>query len=151
VPRSFKQLPKMVHSQSRQRSRVRVSSSTPFFSKDLAPLLKEWRGTQEGAQSVTAEVASSSLVVHAILFKGLSSAFERMAWYTRRCTLSDPFCGHSLVPFLQDHFHNFRLCPPLLASDGTRVDVHGEIPAAMSFEWATICQKCCGGGWHFYK
>src|SRR6266566_6240089 len=44
--------------------------------------------------TVTAEVASSSLVVPAILFKRLNSTFERMAWYTRRCTLSDTFCGH---------------------------------------------------------
>ncbi len=39
---------------------------------------------------VTAEVASSSLVLPAILFKRLSSTFERVLWYTKRYTLSGP-------------------------------------------------------------
>lgn len=44
--------------------------------------------------TVTAEVATSSRVVSAILFKGLSSTFERMAWYTKRYEISDTFRGH---------------------------------------------------------
>jgi hypothetical protein len=55
---------------------------------------------------VTAEVASSSLVVPAILSKRLNSTFERMAWYTKRCTLSDAFCGHRLFPF-QNSFPSY--------------------------------------------
>jgi hypothetical protein len=83
---------------------------------------------------VTAEVASSSLVVPAILSKGLNSIFERMAWYTKRCTLSDTFRGHHLVPFRQNHLHHFRLRPPLLTADRVGVDVHGDIAVGVAHQ-----------------
>jgi hypothetical protein len=57
-----------------------------------------------------------------------------MAWYTKRCTLSDSFCRHSLISFRQNHFHHFRLRPPFLATDGMRVDVHGDVAVGMAHQ-----------------
>src|SRR6267378_7726405 len=84
--------------------------------------------------AVTAEVASSSLVVPAILCKRLNSTFERMAWYTRRCTLSDTFCGHRVFSLGQNHFHHFALRPTLLTADRVGVDVHGDVAVGVAHQ-----------------
>ena len=109
--------------------------------------------------TVTAEVASSSLVVPAILSKRLNSTFGRMAWYTRRCTLSDTFCGHRIFSQGQNHLHNFLLRAPLLATDSVRVDVHGDVAVGVAQEglhrdWpGCVCEfsglraNLRGGGW----
>ena len=52
--------------------------------------------------SVTAEVASSSLVVPAILFKRLSGALKRMSWYAKRYTVSCPSCPDCPFSFWQN-------------------------------------------------
>src|SRR6202035_557152 len=57
-----------------------------------------------------------------------------MAWYTRRCTLSDTFCGHRVFPLGQNHLHNLLLRAPLLATDSVRVDVHGDVAVGVAHE-----------------
>src|ERR1700719_4924004 len=57
-----------------------------------------------------------------------------MAWYTRRCTLSDTFCGHRVFPLRQNHLHNLLLRAPLLATDSVRVDVHGDVAVGVAHE-----------------
>ena len=57
-----------------------------------------------------------------------------MPWYTKRCTLSDTFCGPHLVPFRQNHLHHFRLRPPLLTADRVGVVVHGDVAVGVAHQ-----------------
>ena len=135
-----------------QRTLLDASQSLTYSRKPLSPCnLRSLLliALQVACGTVTAEVASSSLVVPAIPSKRLSSTFERMAWYTKRCTLSDAFCGHSLVPFSKNHFHDFRLCPPFLATDGVRVDIHGDVAVGVThkrlhrlYVFIVFCEQC---------
>ncbi len=68
-----------------------------------------------------------------------------MAWYTRRCTLSDTFCGHRVFSIGQNHLHNLLLRAPLLATDSVRVDVHGDVAVGVAHEvlWLAKIKSAC--------
>src|SRR6266849_5992258 len=85
-------------------------------------------------KTVTAEVASSSLVVPAILSKGLSLLFGKSARYTRKYTLSDACRRRRCFFRWQNHFHHFALRPPLFTVDRVGIDVHVDVAVGVSHQ-----------------